>query len=152
MTLLTPACFRVSWMPCAVVSAARLDGLVLRRTEFQQYREPVRVRLGYLPAPSVPPNRNVIVRAHQPTGYPRLRAARGAIPNKAQLGALSESSTQNPPLSGTAKLRPRIAAGLVLMPTSGNQRRLAWARRKATIPSCIPVGREVGRFSNDFKG
>lgn len=60
--------------PCAVVSAARLDGLVLRRTEFQQHREPVRVRLGYLPAPSVPPNRNVIVRAHQPTGYPRLRA------------------------------------------------------------------------------
>lgn len=78
-------------------------------------------------------------------------AARGAIPNKARLGALSESSTQNPPLSGTAQLRPRIAAGLVLMPTSGNQRRLAWARRKATIPSCIPVGWEVGRFSNDFR-
>lgn len=91
---------------CAVLSAPWLSSQVCR-TEFQ-YREPVRVRLGYLPALSVPPNRIAIVRAHRLTGYSRLRAARGAIPNKARLGALSESSSAG--ILGNYPTQRRLAA------------------------------------------
>lgn len=124
--------------PCAVVSAPCLGGQVDRS------RFPKSVRGASWQALGAPRSaeQHTIVRAHRLTDLSRLRAARGAIPNKARLGALSESSSAG--ILGNYPTQRRLAE----CPSRGTCESKHGHPARERFFSFLVTGR--GKPSNDF--